>query len=134
MAQKVINNGDPASTVRKSINDNFTELYGNNVPTNHASANTTYGVGSTTSFGHVKVKSGNGLGIDGGVIAMAAASTTSPGAVALVDNATTNDNTKAVTAAALKAFADSVVKIYWGTEDPEASLGKNGDIYIKIEQ
>ena len=134
MAQKIINNGDPASAVRKSINDNFTELYGNNVPKNHASTDTTYGVGSATSFGHVKVQSGNGLNINGGVISMAAASTSSPGAVALVDNATTNDKTKAATAAALKGLADSVVKVYWGTDDPPASLGKNGDIYIKIEQ
>lgn len=132
MAKQVINNGESAAIVRQKINDNFTDLYGNRVPTYHASNTTTYGVGSDTLFGHVKVAPGNGLGITGGVVSMASASTNTKGAVQLVDNATTDDNTKAVTASALKTVADSAIKVYKGTTDPTSDIGKDNDLYIKL--
>ena len=59
------------------------------------------------------------------------ASTSQLGTVQLVDNATTNDNTKAATASALKTVKDSAIVAYQGTSVPSSSLGKNGDIYIK---
>ena len=63
---------------------------------------------------------------------MSAATTSAPGAVQLVNNATTNDSTKAATAAALKSVADTAVDTYYGTGTPDSSLGKIGDIYIKV--
>lgn len=39
-------------------------------PINHTSSLTTYGAASTTAFGHVKIKQGNGLKISGGVISI----------------------------------------------------------------
>ena len=39
-------------------------------PTSHASANTTYGVGTTQQYGHVKVTAGCGLAISGGTISL----------------------------------------------------------------
>lgn len=50
-------------------------------PTAHASTETTYGVGSTTNYGHVKVTNGLGLSINDGTITMGYASATAPGAV-----------------------------------------------------
>jgi len=132
MAQKILNNGMTGAAFRGALNDNFTELYSSRVPINHAVSATTYGVGTTSNYGHVKVTAQNGLSITSGTIAMAAASTSQIGAVQLVDDALTNDSTKAATAAALKGVKDSAILTYSGTSDPSSSLGKNGDIYIKL--
>jgi len=57
-----------------------TQLNGK-APTSHASSDTTYGVGTTSNYGHVKVTAGNGLSISSGAIAMAAASASAAGAI-----------------------------------------------------
>lgn len=57
-----------------------TQLNGK-APTSHASTATTYGVGTTSNYGHVKTTAGNGLSNTSGVIAMAAASASAAGAV-----------------------------------------------------
>jgi hypothetical protein len=132
MAQQQIDNGESAALVRKKLNDNFTELYTGRVPTNHASSTQSYGVGTTANYGHVKVTSGNGLNISNGTISMASASTTSAGAVQLVNNSDTIDDTKAASAGALYDVAHTLTKTYWGQGNPTASAGKIGDIYVMI--
>lgn len=52
-------------------------------PISHASSNTTYGVGSTSNYGHVKITSGNGLSISSGTITMSAASSSAAGAITI---------------------------------------------------
>lgn len=132
MAQQEINNGESAALVRQKLNENFQELYRGKVPTNHASTTTAYGIGTTTNYGHVKVTSGNGLNISNGTISMTAASTTSSGAVQLVNNSDTADDTKAASAGALYDVAHTLTKTYWGQAEPTASAGKTGDIYVMI--
>ena len=128
MAQQQINNGESAALIREKLNDNFTELYTGRVPTNHASSTQSYGVGTTANYGHVKVTNGNGLNISNGTISMAAAS----GAVQLVNNSDTIDDTKAASAGALYDVAHTLTKTYWGQGNPTASAGKIGDIYVMI--
>lgn len=131
MAQQQLNNGISGLAFRDILNANFTDLYNNKADKNHASSTTDFGVASTTVFGHIKVTNGNGLSISNGVLSLDYATTTRPGTVQLVDNANTNDNTKAATASALKSVKDSAVVVYNGTGNPNNNLGKNGDIYIK---
>ena len=132
MAQQQIHNGESAALVRQKLNDNFQELYTGRVPTNHASSTQSYGVGTTANYGHVKVTNGNGLNISNGTISMATASTTSAGAVQLVSNSDTTDDTKAASAGALYRAMQETPKTYWGTENPTEDMGKIGDLYIKI--
>lgn len=131
MAQQTLNNSISGLAFRNILNQNFTDLYTNKADKMHASTTTEYGAASTTNFGHIKVNTNNGLSISGGVLGVLKASTSQPGTVQLVDNATTNDNTKAATASALKSVKDSAIIAYQGTDVPSQSLGKNGDIYIK---
>lgn len=131
MAQQTLNNGIAGSVFRNILNENFTDLYNSKANTNHASTSTTFGAASTTNFGHIKVTNGNGLSISNGVLSMGVASTSQAGAVQLVNNATTNDSTKAATAAALKSVKDAAILAWSGTSVPASSLGKNGDIYVK---
>lgn len=132
MAQQQINNGESAALVRQKLNDNFQELYDNKVPMNHASTSTAYGVGTTTNYGHVKVTSGNGLNVSEGAVSMSLGTSTTAGALQLVTNSETNDNTKAASAGALYSAVNNTVKTYWGTTDPTSETGKIGDLYIKI--
>lgn len=131
MTKQVLNNGISGAIFRQILNENFTDLYNNKSDKNHASSTTDFGVASTTFFGHIKVTNGNGLNISNGVLSMNAASTSQAGTVQLVNNATTNDATKAATAAALKGVKDAAINTYTGTSNPGAELGKDGDIYIK---
>lgn len=131
MAQQTLNNGIAGLAFRTILNENFTDLYTNKAIKNHASTTTDFGVASTTNFGHIKINSANGLSVSGGVLSMGLASTSQVGAVQLVNNASTNDSTKAATAAALKSVKDSAMVAYSGTTVPDPSLGKDGDIYIK---
>lgn len=132
MAQQTLNNGESANIFRTKLNSNFDDLFANKAPLNHASAGSTYGLASTTMFGHIKITANNGLSISDGVLSLTKASTSQIGAVQLVNNATSTDTDKAVTPAALKSVADSVIQTYTGTTDPSSSLGKNGDIYGKL--
>ena len=52
-----------------SPSDGVVDL-GNAAPTSHASSDTTYGVGTTQQYGHVKVTEGCGLAISGGTISL----------------------------------------------------------------
>lgn len=132
MAIQELTDGTSASVFRGILNANYNELESNKAGVDHASATTAYGAASGSMYGHVKVTQGNGLNIANGVVSMGTASTSAAGAVQLVDNYTTTDATKAATANALKSGLDSTVKTYWGSNVPSASLGKVGDIYVKV--
>lgn len=133
MAQQQINNGESAALVRQKLNANFDELYNDKASVNHASSSTSYGVGSTSNYGHVKVTNANGLNITNGAISMAKASTSAIGAVQLSSAYNVEDNTKAATAGALYNLSNATIKTFSGKGSPSASLGKVGDIYIEIE-
>jgi hypothetical protein len=132
MAQQILNAGESAYTFRTKSNSNFTELYTNQIPLNHASSASTYGLATTSLYGHIKVTTGNGLALSSGTLSLTLGTTSTPGAVQLVNNATTNDSAKAATAAALKSVKDSAVATYYGTGTPSSSTGKDGDVYFKI--
>lgn len=132
MAIQNLGDNDSAQVFRTKANSNFNELNTLKAPINHSSPDNTYGVATSANYGHVKITTGNGLTNNSGTLSMAAATTSAAGAVQLVNNATTNDATKAATAAALKSVADSVPDTYYGSSTPDVSLGKVGDIYIKV--
>lgn len=75
-------------------------------PTSHASSKTTYGVSSSSNYGHVRLSD----------------STTSTSSVT---------GGYAATPAAVKAVKDSIPKITYGTSAPP-STGSEGDIYLQI--
>lgn len=108
MAKQVIENLESAATVRGKINSNFDDLYTNKAPNSHSSANATYGVGTNSLFGHVKVTNGNGLSISDGTISMAVGSTSSAGALQLNNTLTSTSTAQALTAAQGKALNDSI--------------------------
>ena len=53
MAQQQLNNQESAFTFRTKLNANFSDLYANKAQISHASATSTYGLGTTSLFGHV---------------------------------------------------------------------------------
>lgn len=131
MAQQQLNNLESAYTFRTKLNANFTDLYTNKSQISHASGTSTYGLGTTSLFGHVRVSAANGLSINGGTISMNLASTTAPGAVQLNDTLTSTSSTTALTAKQGKVLKDTMIVAYSGTTVPDNALGKNGDIYVK---
>lgn len=54
-------------------------------PISHASVDATYGVATSTNYGHVKVTAGNGLVLNNGTISMSTASTSTAGAMSVTD-------------------------------------------------
>lgn len=131
MAQQILNNQESAYTFRTKLNANFYDLYQNKAQISHASSTSTYGLGTNSVFGHVKVTPANGLNISNGTISMGVASTSNVGAVQLNDNLTSTSTTMALTANQGKILKDSMIVAYSGTSVPDNSLGKDGDIYIK---
>lgn len=131
MAKQILNNGDSALVFRTKLNDNFTELYNEKAPTNHASLTTDYGVATTANYGHIKVTTGNGLMLSSGALSMNLGTTSIAGAIQMIDSYSSTSTSFAPTANALKNGIDSTVKTYSGTTDPSSGLGKNGDLYIK---
>lgn len=112
MAQQTLNNGMAGLAFRTALNANFTDLYTNKADKSHASSTTDYGVGSTSNFGHVKVTSGSGLGINNGVISLSAATTAEAGAG--------SSNAKVMTPAKVK---DAVIAY---------SVISDGNIILKV--
>jgi hypothetical protein len=86
-------------------------------PISHASTAATYGVGSASDYGHVKVSAGNGLNIANGTVAMARASTNAPGAVQLTNDTNSSATDLAPTAAALKQVKDSIASSGGGSSN-----------------
>lgn len=134
---RFLNNNDYAADFRQKINDNFADLYKNNVPKNHESATNIYGVGSTSTFGHLKVQASNGLGVANGVISLTQATANSYGAVRLATSASSASSTDVVTSQVLRSALrdqNSAPRIYYGSSSPSSSNTPNsqdGDIYIR---
>lgn len=116
----------------KALNDSITSLTSGKSPTNHASSETTYGLATDSLYGHLRVTSGNGLSLSRGTLSMAAATTSTAGAVQLNNTLTSTSTTQALTAAQGKALYDTKAQAFYGTSTPSASTGKNGDIYFLI--
>lgn len=127
MAKQIINNLESAATVRSKINGNFTELYDQKADKNHAYTDSSYGAASNELFGHVKIKIANGLNVSDGVVSLALATTTSAGAVQLADSLTSNDPTKALSAAQGKILNDNLTSLDDNT--PPKNHAVNTDDY-----
>lgn len=69
-----LGNVDNTSDANKPVSTAMLAALNGKAQTNHASTGTSYGAGSGTNYGHVKVTEGNGLSISNGVISMAASS------------------------------------------------------------
>ena len=84
------------NTYKTSTNDSITGLTNSKAPTNHASTATTYGTGSGTNYGHVKLSDATNStsGVSGGIAATPAAVAT---VRAAVDDLTGLTNSKAPT-------------------------------------
>ena len=85
---------------------NDSRLSNSRTPVSHASSGTTYDVGSTSNYGHVKVTEGNGLSISSGAVAMAAASTSATGGVKLSSSTSSISESLAATPKAVKTAYD----------------------------
>lgn len=126
MAKQTINNLESAATVRNKINSNFTELYDNKADKNHAFTDSSYGAASSELYGHVKIDVANGLNVSDGVVSLALATTTSAGAVQLADSLTSDDATKALSAAQGKALQEGLSSLHNNTP-PKNHAVNNGD-------
>lgn len=111
MAKQTINNLESAATVRTKINSNFTELYSQKADVNHAYTDSSYGAASNELFGHVKINVANGLNVSDGVVSLSLATTTNAGAVQLADSLTSDDPTKALSAAQGKILSESLTSL-----------------------
>lgn len=136
----ILNNNDYASDFRQKINENFANLFKNNVPTNHASQTSDYGLATNNVYGHVKINQANGLSIATGTISMSQATTGSFGTVRLASNSSSTSTTDVVTSKVLNDAMrgqSSVPRIYYGTTNPNdagnTAGSKDGDIYVKYE-
>lgn len=134
---RILNNGDYASDFREKINANFTDLFKNNVPTNHAASSGTYGLGTTALYGHLRIQASNGLAVSAGTVTMAQATTGVYGTVKLASSSSSTSATDVVTSkvlnTALRGQA-TMPRVFYGTTDPTStnpSGSQNGDIYIK---
>ena len=123
MAQQTLNNGVSGKVFRDILNQNFTELYTNMAPKNHASTATTYGVATSSNYGHIKVTSGNGLNLSSGTLSLAAASTSD----AIAGTATNMVMTPARVKEAVNAYgviSDGNMIIKVGSTQPTPQTGK----------
>ena len=126
MAKQTINNLEAAATIRKKINDNFTELYDYKADKNHAFTDSSYGGATDQFYGHIKVNTANGLTIDDGLLGIQKATITNPGTVVLADNLNIDDPTRALTAAQGKVLNDNVTQLQENTP-PKNHAVNNSD-------
>lgn len=127
MAKQTINNLESAATVRSKINSNFTELYNQKADVNHSFTDSSYGAASNELYGHVKINVANGLNVNDGIVSLSLATTTSPGAVQLADSLTSDDPTKALSAAQGKVLSESLTSLDDNT--PPKNHAVNTDEY-----
>ena len=123
MAQQVLNNGISGLAFRNALNQNFSDLYNNKSPNNHASSSTTYGVASSSNYVHVKVTSGNGLNLSNGVLSLSGASTSD----AIAGTATNSVMSPARVKEAVNAYgvmSDGNLIIKVGGTQPSVQAGK----------
>lgn len=123
MAQQTLNNGVSGKVFRDILNQNFTELYTNTAPVNHASTATTYGVATSSNYGHIKVTSGNGLNLTGGTLSLAAATISDATAGTATNMVMTPARVKdAVNAYGVMSDGNTIIKV--GGSQPTAQAGK----------
>ena len=108
-------------------------LENNTPPKNHAVSNTDYGIATSALYGHVRVNSGNGLHINQGVISISEATSTAAGTVKLEDSLNSQSSTMALTAKQGYLLDKSKPNVHSGTTAPSNTLGRDGDIYILLE-
>ena len=123
MAQQTLNNGVSGKVFRDILNENFTDLYTNKAPKNHATTTTDYGVATNTNYGHIKVTSGNGLNLSNGTLSLTAATTLD----ATTGTATNMVMTPARVKEAVNAYgvmSDGNIIIKVGGTRPTAQTGK----------
>lgn len=111
MAKQTINNLESAATVRSKLNANFTELYNQKADKSHAFPDSSYGAASSDMYGHVKIQVANGLSINDGLLSLSLGTTTSAGAIQLVDSVTSTDSNKALTANQGKLLKDEITSL-----------------------
>lgn len=123
MAQQTLNNGVSGKVFRDILNQNFTELYTNTAPINHASTATTYGVATSSNYGHIRVTSGNGLNLTGGTLSLAAATTSDATAGTATNMVMTPARVKdAVNAYGVMSDGNIIIKV--GGSQPATQTGK----------
>ena len=123
MARQTLNNGVSGKVFRDILNENFTDLYTNKAPKNHATTTTDYGVATNTNYGHIKVTSGNGLNLSNGTLSLTAATTLD----ATTGTATNMVMTPARVKEAVNAYgvmSDGNIIIKVGGTQPTAQTGK----------
>lgn len=135
---RILNNNDTGLEFRQKINENFSELYADHIPANHASTSDYYGLGTNSLYGHLRVQGTNGLGVNNGTVTMARATITDYGTVKLASSSSSTSTTDVVTSKVLydaMRGQGNVPRIYYGTSNPTSSNttgSQNGDLYIKI--
>ena len=123
MAQQTLNNGISGSVFRGILNDNFTDLYTNKAPKNHATTTTDYGVATNTNYGHIKVTSGNGLNLSNGTLSLTAATTLDATTGTATNMVMTPARVKeAVNAYGVMSDGNTIIKV--GGTQPSAQTGK----------
>ena len=123
MAQQTLNNGVSGKVFRDILNQNFTELYINKAPKNHASTTLDYGIATSTNYGHIRVITGNGLDLTSGTLSLRAA--TKSDAMAGIDTnmVMTPARVKdAVNAYGVMSDGNTIIKV--GGMQPTAQTGK----------
>lgn len=123
MAQQTLNNGVSGKVFRDILNQNFTDLYTNKAPKNHASTTTDYGVATGTNYGHIKVTTGNGLNLTNGALSLTAATTSDATAGTATNMVMTPARVKdAVNAYGVMSDGNTIIKV--GGTQPSVQSGK----------
>lgn len=123
MAQQTLNNGVSGKVFRDILNQNFTDLYTNKAPKNHASTTTDYGVATSTNYGHIKVTTGNGLNLTSGTLSLTAATTSDATAGVATNMVMTPARVKdAVNAYGVMSDGNTIIKV--GGTQPSVQSGK----------
>jgi hypothetical protein len=130
-----INGYVPAAASAKSVDTSITAAStSTNLPTSAAVATFVEGKGYTKNTGTITGVSVNGTSVATSGVANITSMPASilSGAIPSAVTATTQSASDNSTKIATTAFVTAKPTILSGTSDPASSLGKNGDIYIKI--
>ena len=123
MAQQTLNNGVSGKVFRDILNQNFTELYTNKAPKNHASTTLDYGIATSTNYGHIRVTTGNGLDLTSGTLSLTAATKSDAMAGIATNMVMTPARVKdAVNAYGVMSDGNTIIKV--GRTQPSVQSGK----------
>ena len=123
MAQQTLNNGVSGKVFRDILNQNFTELYTNKAPKNHASTTLDYGIATSTNYGHIRVTTGNGLDLTSGTLSLTAATKSDAMAGIATNMVMTPARVKdAINAYGVMSDGNTIIKV--GGTQPSAQIGK----------